>query len=372
MPTWLDTSNKPVCNQWLPSGLTILEHSCLRMPGLTARAPHAAAMYSLEQLQHLDLGTAGVLVQRRGKGWRVDIERKQRNANTVLAQITKQAQLLVPQHGKGPVFSNADGDAAATLPPASPGSANSSTISSPCSSPAQAGEKAIPPAREAADDIDARATEALKRTPVSFLSNLDAEAELFSKSCEHLKEWVPEPLLPRSAANFTSLTPNQSGINTAQLYVKMKGCTTPAHQENNNLMSLNINLGPGTCAWYAVKPAQATDFERFCQRSRCKLYGKSGVWPSLAALTKAGIEVDVFEQQPGEAVLVLPASFHWVRVSMQRREGEREREKEREKEAHTRSHWHTHTLTHTLTRILTPHPCLLAALPMVCSPWPRA
>lgn len=39
------------------------------------------------------------------------------------------------------------------------------------------------------------------------------------------------------------------GVNKAQLYMKVPGCRTPAHQENMNLCSVNLNSGPGNVEW---------------------------------------------------------------------------------------------------------------------------
>lgn len=45
------------------------------------------------------------------------------------------------------------------------------------------------------------------------------------------------------------------GTNTVQLYTKVPGSRTPGHQENDNFCSININIGPGDCEWFAVPVA---------------------------------------------------------------------------------------------------------------------
>ena len=42
------------------------------------------------------------------------------------------------------------------------------------------------------------------------------------------------------------------GCNTPQIYLKVPGCRTGGHQENSNVCSININIGPGDCEWYGV------------------------------------------------------------------------------------------------------------------------
>ena len=34
--------------------------------------------------------------------------------------------------------------------------------------------------------------------------------------------------------------------------MKVPGARTPGHQENNNMCSVNLNIGPGDCEWFAV------------------------------------------------------------------------------------------------------------------------
>ena len=36
------------------------------------------------------------------------------------------------------------------------------------------------------------------------------------------------------------------------LWLQVPGSRTPAHQENNNFSSINVNIGPGDCEWFAV------------------------------------------------------------------------------------------------------------------------
>ncbi|KAF0021635.1 hypothetical protein F2P81_026112 [Scophthalmus maximus] len=56
------------------------------------------------------------------------------------------------------------------------------------------------------------------------------------------------------------------GMNTVQLYMKVPGSRTPGHQENNNFSSVNINIGPGDCEWFAVHEHYWEDINRFCEK----------------------------------------------------------------------------------------------------------
>ena len=64
---------------------------------------------------------------------------------------------------------------------------------------------------------------------------------------------LPEWLRPRSSKNMLSaLSFPVQGMNTVQVYMKVPGSRTPAHQENNNFCSVNINAGPGETEWFAT------------------------------------------------------------------------------------------------------------------------
>jgi len=56
------------------------------------------------------------------------------------------------------------------------------------------------------------------------------------------------------------------GMNSVQLYMKIPGCRTPAHQENLNLCSVNFNIGPGDCEWFAIPDQYWGELYRLCQK----------------------------------------------------------------------------------------------------------
>jgi hypothetical protein len=56
------------------------------------------------------------------------------------------------------------------------------------------------------------------------------------------------------------------GMTHAQLYLKVAGCRTPGHQENCNFCSVNINVGPGPCEWFAVPASHWAQMDALCSR----------------------------------------------------------------------------------------------------------
>lgn len=40
----------------------------------------------------------------------------------------------------------------------------------------------------------------------------------------------------------------------------------PGHQENNNFCSVNINIGPGDCEWFAVHEHYWETISAFCDK----------------------------------------------------------------------------------------------------------
>ncbi|KAF8353983.1 hypothetical protein PRIPAC_95606 [Pristionchus pacificus] len=94
---------------------------------------------------------------------------------------------------------------------------------------------------------------------------------------------------------------------------KVPGNRTPAHLENNNLSSVNINIGPGTCTWYAC------DFKYWGYineelEKRGINFLRGSWWPDSELLLSLGVPVYKFKQYPGDIVVVGPGSAHWVQA----------------------------------------------------------
>ncbi|KAK9746028.1 JmjC domain, hydroxylase [Popillia japonica] len=91
---------------------------------------------------------------------------------------------------------------------------------------------------------------------LKFGTNVDLSDE--RKWRPQLQELMKLPAFARvvSAGNMLSHVGHVIlGMNTVQLYMKVPGSRTPGHQENNNFCSININIGPGDCEWFAVPDA---------------------------------------------------------------------------------------------------------------------
>ncbi|XP_018599932.2 lysine-specific demethylase 6B [Scleropages formosus] len=103
------------------------------------------------------------------------------------------------------------------------------------------------------------------------------------------------------------------GMNTVQLYMKVPGSRTPGHQENNNFCSVNINIGPGDCEWFAVHDNYWQAISDFCE-SHGVDYLTGSWWPVLEDLYRANIPVYRFIQRPGDLVWINAGTVHWVQA----------------------------------------------------------
>ncbi|XP_043928308.1 lysine-specific demethylase 6A [Protopterus annectens] len=103
------------------------------------------------------------------------------------------------------------------------------------------------------------------------------------------------------------------GMNTVQLYMKVPGCRTPGHQENNNFCSVNINIGPGDCEWFAVPEVYWGVMNEFCEKNSIN-YLMGSWWPNLEDLYEANVPVYRFIQRPGDLVWINAGTVHWVQA----------------------------------------------------------
>ncbi|KAL2094548.1 hypothetical protein ACEWY4_009267 [Coilia grayii] len=103
------------------------------------------------------------------------------------------------------------------------------------------------------------------------------------------------------------------GMNTVQLYMKVPGSRTPGHQENNNFCSVNINIGPGDCEWFAVHEHYWEAINDFCEKHGVD-YLTGSWWPVLEDLYRTNIPVYRFIQRPGDLVWINAGTVHWVQA----------------------------------------------------------
>ncbi|XP_037903545.1 histone demethylase UTY isoform X2 [Hermetia illucens] len=147
-----------------------------------------------------------------------------------------------------------------------------------------------------------------------FGTNVDLSDE--RKWRPQLAELQKLPAFARvvSAANMLSHVGHVIlGMNTVQLYMKVPGSRTPGHQENNNFCSININIGPGDCEWFAVPDAYWGGIHALCEKNNIN-YLHGSWWPVLEDLYKENIPVYRFIQRPGDLVWVNAGCVHWVQA----------------------------------------------------------
>ncbi|KAL5281616.1 KDM6A family protein [Megaselia abdita] len=147
-----------------------------------------------------------------------------------------------------------------------------------------------------------------------FGTNVDLSDE--KKWRAQLVELQKLPAFARvtSAANMLSHVGHVIlGMNTVQLYMKVPGSRTPGHQENNNFCSININIGPGDCEWFAVPDAYWGGIQSLCEKNNIN-YLHGSWWPVLEDLYNANIPVYRFIQRPGDLVWVNAGCVHWVQA----------------------------------------------------------
>nr|VZI07119.1 unnamed protein product [Spirometra erinaceieuropaei] len=103
------------------------------------------------------------------------------------------------------------------------------------------------------------------------------------------------------------------GMNTVQLYMKVPGSRTPGHQENNCFCSVNINIGPGDCEWFAV-PEQYWGAVYHLAELHGVDYFTGAWWPDLEELRRERIPLYRFIQRPGDLVWINSGTVHWVQA----------------------------------------------------------
>lgn len=149
---------------------------------------------------------------------------------------------------------------------------------------------------------------------VTFGTNVDLSDTKKWKA--QLDELDKLPMFARvvSASNMlTHVGHSILGMNTVQLYMKVPGCRTPGHQENNNFCSANINIGPGDCEWFGVPEEYWGPMAKLCAENNTNFVHGSW-WPNLDDLYAYNIPVYRFIQKPGDLVWVNTGTVHWVQA----------------------------------------------------------
>uniref|UniRef100_A0A4W3IFH5 [histone H3]-trimethyl-L-lysine(27) demethylase n=1 Tax=Callorhinchus milii TaxID=7868 RepID=A0A4W3IFH5_CALMI len=149
---------------------------------------------------------------------------------------------------------------------------------------------------------------------IKFGTNIDLSDEKRWKSQLHELTKLPAFVRVVSAGNLLSHVGHTIlGMNTVQLYMKVPGSRTPGHQENNNFCSVNINIGPGDCEWFAVPEVYWGVMNDFCEKNNINFLMGSW-WPNLEDLYEANVPVYRFIQRPGDLVWINAGTVHWVQA----------------------------------------------------------
>ncbi|KAM9332074.1 lysine (K)-specific demethylase 6B, b isoform 2-T3 [Pholidichthys leucotaenia] len=149
---------------------------------------------------------------------------------------------------------------------------------------------------------------------IKFGTNIDlSDPKRWKPQLQELLK-LPAFMRVESSNNMLSLVGHTIlGMNTVQLYMKVPGSRTPGHQENNNFSSVNINIGPGDCEWFAVHEHYWEAINKFCDKHGVD-YLTGSWWPVLEDLYKCNIPVYRFIQRPGDLVWINAGTVHWVQA----------------------------------------------------------
>ncbi|KAH7636362.1 lysine-specific demethylase 6a-like protein [Dermatophagoides farinae] len=150
--------------------------------------------------------------------------------------------------------------------------------------------------------------------PVKFGTNVDlSDPKKWKIQLQELAKLPPFARVSSAANMLTHVGHTILGMNSVQLYMKVPGCRTPGHQENNNFCSVNINIGPGDCEWFGVAPEYWGVIHHICERNNIN-YLHGSWWPLLDDLYAEHVPVYRFVQKPGDIVWVGAGTVHWVQA----------------------------------------------------------
>uniref|UniRef100_A0A3Q2SVP8 [histone H3]-trimethyl-L-lysine(27) demethylase n=1 Tax=Fundulus heteroclitus TaxID=8078 RepID=A0A3Q2SVP8_FUNHE len=149
---------------------------------------------------------------------------------------------------------------------------------------------------------------------IKFGTNIDlSDPKRWKPQLQELLK-LPAFMRVESTNNMLSLVGHTIlGMNSVQLYMKVPGSRTPGHQENNNFCSVNINIGPGDCEWFAVHEHYWDAINKFCDKHGVD-YLTGSWWPVLEDLYSSNIPVYRFIQRPGDLVWINAGTVHWVQA----------------------------------------------------------
>ncbi len=102
--------------------------------------------------------------------------------------------------------------------------------------------------------------------------------------------------------------------NTVCLYMSVPHARLGAKQDMGNFSSVNINVGPGDCEWFAVPHEYWSSLLALCEKHNVDFLHDSW-WPNMKDLMDDDIPVYRFLQRPGDMVWVNAGCIYWVQSS---------------------------------------------------------
>lgn len=150
---------------------------------------------------------------------------------------------------------------------------------------------------------------------VPFAVNVDIGA--WSEQIDQFQAKLPEYLLFGSAFDsLNHLRLHINGMSLPQLYLKVAGSWTGAHQENLSFAAINLNHGPGDCQWWALAPAEVPKVRAEVEEKLGFDIAKSETlwWPDENWVLSQGYESFYGVQRPDDLVYVGPGTLHWVKT----------------------------------------------------------
>ncbi|CAI5454741.1 unnamed protein product [Caenorhabditis angaria] len=155
----------------------------------------------------------------------------------------------------------------------------------------------------------------IKMNTIKFGTNVDLSNEIIWK--EQIREIAKMPTfcqITHDENMLSHLDHTIFGMNTVQFYMKVPGSRTPAHQENNSIASININVGPGNCEWFGCAYEYWGVVEALCKKN-CVNFLSGSWWPNMEELLEANVPVYQFTQKAGDMVWVDSGCVHWVQAT---------------------------------------------------------
>ena len=150
--------------------------------------------------------------------------------------------------------------------------------------------------------------------PVAFAVNIDIGE--WQRQIDELQAKVPVCMAFGGADDCLSyIRLHVNGMTLPQIYLKVTGCWTGAHQENLSFTAVNINHGPGVCQWWSLCPEFNVQFrEDILRKQRFDpLKSETLWWPDENYLMMQGYKTYYGLQLPDDLVYVGPATLHWVK-----------------------------------------------------------